>query len=75
MVMKMMNVNESFSKQVCKIVDCLSSCEAGVKKLAGLAGDLIKVFLDSCLEPTRSSASINNCLSVIISLIKCSSNV
>lgn len=46
-----------------------------VKYLGPCADDLIKVLLDSCLEPERSVSSLNNCLCTIINLISNSENV
>jgi len=40
-----------------------------------LAGDLIKLFLESCLDNERSISLVSSCLNVIINLIKCSRNV
>jgi hypothetical protein len=71
----MVGLGETFLKYVCKVVDNLSAAGGGAQYVGPLAGDLIKVFLEVCLEGGRSIASVNYCLNVIINLIKCSGSV
>jgi hypothetical protein len=58
-------------QNICSIVDNLCNAAENNDKtvLSSLADDLIKVFLDACLESGRSTNSINNCISTILNLI------
>jgi hypothetical protein len=75
LIVKKANTNELFMRHCCKILDNLCIVPDSVKYLGSVSDELTKVFLDACLEPTRSVSSINNCLCTILNIISNSENV
>lgn len=69
-----MGQDEHFLKHVCKIVDNLAQCEISTDILGPYCDDLIKIFLNYSQQSGRSIATINNCFTVIMNLIRCSNN-
>lgn len=74
-IVKVGQVGEHFLKHTCKVVDNLCAPDLSRKVLGPHAGNLVKLFLDLCLENGRSIQAISSCLNVIINLIKCSLQV
>jgi hypothetical protein len=73
-IVKKTTVNELFMRHGCKIIDNLCNVPGSVNMMGAITDELIRVFLDNCLEPNRSANSINNCLCTIINLLTNSAN-
>ena len=70
-----MGSSEVFLKHVCKIVDNLTGSPLSITKLSSHAEELIKVFLDFLVNPSRSNNILSTVFNVIINLIKCSCSI
>ena len=66
---------EVFLKHVCRVVDNLSLPELSTQIIGPHAADLIKIFIDILVDPSKSILIVGSCFNTTINLIRCSESV